>query len=290
MNYKQGKWARKIIDLQHDDGSWGYFHTLSAPTPSQPITTEQALRRLEILGFSIDDKPIKNAVKYMNNCLHGKMKIPDREEKAHNWNIYTELMLATWIRIFTLNNDKANSIAEKWRQIVSASFADGQYNHNKYIHSYEKTLGIKLNPKASRLVDFVHFYPISLLTNSLDEKIEANYFQYIMEHNSGMFYVYDKKLSIVPETFQSKNASRYLRAIELLAKYDNPECKKQLAFVVTWLKENMLRKNEWDMGKESKDGIYFPLSDSWRDNENRIQDCSYRIGRLMERIENITTK
>jgi hypothetical protein len=51
MNYKDGKWAKKIIELQHDDGSWGYFHTLSNPSSNQPMTTEQALRRLEILGL-----------------------------------------------------------------------------------------------------------------------------------------------------------------------------------------------------------------------------------------------
>jgi hypothetical protein len=75
MDYKNEKWARKIIELQNDDGSWGYFHSLSNPTPEQPMTTEQALRRLEILGFTIDDKPIKKAVKYMNDCLTGKNRI-----------------------------------------------------------------------------------------------------------------------------------------------------------------------------------------------------------------------
>jgi hypothetical protein len=84
MSYKDGKWAKKIISLQHDDGSWGYFHSLSNPIPQRPMTTEQALRRLDILGFTIDDKPIKNAVKYMNDCLIGKNKIPDCEEKIHN--------------------------------------------------------------------------------------------------------------------------------------------------------------------------------------------------------------
>ena len=51
MDYKKGKWAGKITALQHDDGSWGYFHSLSNPTPKQPMTTEQALRRLMNLGL-----------------------------------------------------------------------------------------------------------------------------------------------------------------------------------------------------------------------------------------------
>jgi hypothetical protein len=86
MDYKNGKWAKKIIDLQHIDGSWGFFHTLSNPTSEQPMTTEQALRRLEILGFTSDDKPIKKALKYMHSCLTGKVHFPDRENKFTNWN------------------------------------------------------------------------------------------------------------------------------------------------------------------------------------------------------------
>jgi len=284
MDYKNGKWAKKIIELQHNDGSWGYFHSLSNPTPEQPMTTEQALRRLEILGFSINDKPIKKAVKYMNDCLTGKNRIPDREEKTHNWNVFTGLILSTWIRIFTKDNEAANNITEKWCEIINNSFANNNYEHNIYVNKYENIFGIKMNPKAGRLVDFVHFYPVSLLTNVLGKKIETQYFKYILEHDCGMYYIYDKKLKDIPKMFQSKITNSYLRAIEILAKYDNPECKTQLKYVAKWLKENMTTNNEWDIGKEAKDGINFPLSDSWRTEENRIGDCTYRIKKLLEKI------
>jgi hypothetical protein len=105
-----------------------------------------------------------------------------------------------------------------------------------------------------------------------------------LEHDAGVYYVYPKKLAIVPNIFCSKSTSYYLRAIELLAKYDNPECKKQLKFIVKWLKENMTKNNEWDMGKEAKEGILFPLSDYWKTEENRINDCTYRIKLLLESI------
>jgi len=287
MNFKDGRWAKKILELQCDDGSWGYFHTLSTLTPGQfpSMTTEQALRRLEILGYTIDDRPVKKAVRYMNDCLTGKARIPDREEKTHNWNVYTELMLSTWIKVFTKENKAANKAAAKWREIISVAFKDGFYDHNEYTVTYEKVFGIKLNPKAGRLVDFVHFYPVSLLTNFLDKEIEAGYFEYILGHDDGIYYIYSNKLINVPEVFRSRNASFYLRAIELLSKYDNPKCKKQLRFVVKWLKENMLANNEWDMGKEAKDGINFPLSDSWKTDRLRIGDCTYRINKIVKNLE-----
>jgi len=76
-DYKNSKWASEILNLQNEDGLWGYFHTLSEPSKT-PITTEQALRRLFILGYSIIDEPIQKCVSYMNDCLLGKKQMPDR--------------------------------------------------------------------------------------------------------------------------------------------------------------------------------------------------------------------
>ena len=286
MDYKNGKWAKEIIGSQNEDGSWGrIFHTLSNPVSKQPLTTEQALRRLEILGFTIDDKPIKKAVKYMENCLAGKMNIPDREEKTHRpWKKYIELMLSAWIRIFTGNNEKANNITKDWSTIINSAFTNGYYDHNIYVNKLEDFLGVKINPKAPRWNNFISFYTVSLLTDQMDKKVESQYFKYILEHETGIYYVYPKKLSIIPDVFCSKQTCYYLRAIELLAKYDNPKCKEQLFFVKKWLMDNMTINHEWDLGKDAKDGILFPLSDDWKTDENRIKDCTYWVNNLLERM------
>jgi hypothetical protein len=280
MEYKESKWAKKIIELQKNDGSWGYFHSLSVLAPKQSITTEQALRRLKILGYTLEDKPIKKAISYLQNCLSGKITIPDRVEKLHNWKIFTELMYSTWIRIFTLEDKKANEIVKKWSIIINTSFENGKYDNAKYISTYEKILEWK--PKGGRLLDFNNFYQVSLLTNCLERTIEPVYFKYILDHDSGMYYIYGKKISLVPEVFKTKEASKYISAIEILAEYKN--CRKQLDFVVKWLKNNMENGNTWDMGNKSKDGIYFPLSDSWKKEEYRVNDCTNRINKLIKNI------
>src|SRR5215471_3858756 len=142
MDFKDGKWAKKIIEMQLEDGSWGYFHT-QYNDASLPITTEQALRRLEILGFTMDDKPIKKTVKYMHNCLTGKTPFPDREEKFPNWKIGRDFLLAAWIRIFTQNDNAANEVAQKWAEIINTAFCNNKYDHDIYKEIYIKTFGIK---------------------------------------------------------------------------------------------------------------------------------------------------
>jgi len=278
MDYKNGKWAKKLIDMQLDDGSWGYFHTLYSDR-ILPITTEQALRRLEILGFTSDDKPIKKTLKYMHNCLTGKIQFPDRVEKFANWHIGKEFLLATWIKIFTEKDNVANDIAQKWVNIINAAFKNNKYDHIEYKETYIKTFRIKTVHENIAI-----FYLVSIVTNLLDKNIEKNYFKYILENNTGIYYIYDRKLTLLPDSFIGKETNCYLRAIELLSKFSNPECKKQLNSVKEWLKKNTVGKNEWDMGKGSKDGISFPLSDSWKTEENRIKDCTYRINKLLNNI------
>jgi len=63
MANKNCKWAKHILGLQQEDGTWGLeFHSLSVPTKKYPLTTEQALRRLYVLGFDVNDAPIRKTV------------------------------------------------------------------------------------------------------------------------------------------------------------------------------------------------------------------------------------
>lgn len=71
--HKCTKWAHKIISLQDNEGKWGWFHSLGQHSNS-PMTTEQALRRLQYLGFTAADDCIQKAISYMNDCLTGKKR------------------------------------------------------------------------------------------------------------------------------------------------------------------------------------------------------------------------
>ena len=200
------------------------------------------------------------AVSYMNDCLTGKKELPDAREKLHNWDIFTSMMLAAWIRRFTKENKTANAVAARWAKVITAAFADDSYNHEKYTVAYQAEFGLK--PSGGRLVDFVSFYQVSLLSDCLDEKTELAVMDYILHKDDGIYYIYSGRLCDVPKLFESKSASRYLGAMELLAEY--PYGKKKLAFVVDRLSSNRNVNGKWDMGKTVNDKVYFPLSDNWR--------------------------
>ena len=87
---------------------------------------------------------------------------------------------------------------------------------------------------------------------------------------------------MLPDVFQSKQASWYLGAIELISECET--AKYHLQYVVDWIKENRNENGKWDMGRTAKDGIYFPLSDDWRKKETRECDCTNRILRLLDKL------
>ncbi len=278
--HKDGKWAKTILALQEPDGKWGCFHSLSQ-FYGAPITTEQALRRLERLGFTKEDECIQKALSYMNDCLTGKITIPDRAEKVHDWNIFTTLILSTWIRRFTTDNAFANETAEKWAKILQEAFRGGVYDHGRYVSAYHEILGMK--PGGGRLIDFMNFYPISLVAGCLDENTEKALVRYALSKKDVIYYICDKPLSVLPACFQSREAVRYLDAIELLLRFKSAG--NELSFVSGWLIENQIADGKWDMGKAVNDKIHFPLSDDWRKTETRISDSTEYIQLLLDKLK-----
>lgn len=292
--HKNGKWAKEILDLQEPDGKWGCFHSL-AQSYGAPKTTEQALRRLERLGFTMEDECIRRAVSYMDDCLTRKNNIPDYREKFHDWDVFTDLILATGIRRFTKENTNANAVAEKWAAVITAGFENSAAepasygSHGIYRLSgvcnqarYEEAYRDILKPNGGVLLGFANYYHVSLLAGCLDEKTESAFLENIITGDKGIYYIYEGPLAELPPDFQSRTASRYLAALELLADYR--QAADMLTFASDWIADNRMENGCWDMGKNVNDKVYFPLSDDWRKAGTREADCTERITVLLGKL------
>lgn len=283
MDHTSGKWAKEIVEFQNCDGTWGLtFHSMSHNQKSskKPLTTEQALFRLKALGFDINDEPIRKAVECMKACLREERRIDDYWEKIHDWPLFTKLMLSTWVKIFDSNDDLSLGFAKKWADIIEHSFSKGSYDHDAYVNAYTMQFGKK--PRGGREIDFVDFYHVSLLQKMLSSATENLLLDYIISKPGGIYYIYQKQVQNPPTIFSSKEASRYLGALELLAGYSL--AKDKLDFAINWLYENCDENGQWDFGPKANDGAYFPLSDSWRKIEDRKADCTERVTAFLQEI------
>lgn len=285
MKYKNGKWARQIIELQHEDGSWGYFHSLSKPTKKQPITTEQALRRLRILGFTAEDEPVRRALVYTEKCLAGELSIPDRNEVKPDWPLFLRTMFASNIKLFLPEHKMAKSVAAQWAEIIGKAFQKGTFEEALYADAYRNVLRPQ-GKKIDYFKSFVNFYPLVLLTNTLPPETERRMLDYVINYPSGIYYIGCPRYIIdLPSVFASLETSRYLAMIELLSQYSTAH--EKLVFIVDWLNSNKDENGQWDLGPKSNDGLYFPLSDSWRKTEERKADCTNRITVLLSKLKYI---
>jgi hypothetical protein len=275
----EAKWVKQILTLQQPDGSWGKFHSLSSAA-GQAMTTEQALRRLKILGLTREHPAIQKALTYLDRCLQGDQVIPDRREKVIDWDVFTSLMLATWLRVFCPQHPGALAVAKKWAEITESALLSKSFNRSAYEEAYINSFGKP--PRDGRIIDFSSFYLVSLLTGLLTPKTEDAMLDHFLANPTGIYYIYPMPIHELPPVYASRQTSLYLGAVELLAQYNAGKTK--LAFVSQWLNYCQDPDGIWDLGPQARDGIYFPLSDSWRREEYRRADCTRRISALLAKL------
>lgn len=274
----ENRWIKEILELQHEDGSWGYFHMLSQPTKKQPITTEQAIRRLRILGLTAADEPIRRALGYIESCLSGQTVIPDYAEVKPDWGLFVETMLTTWLKIFVPDHERARVMTERWVRVIEETFAAGNFDQSTYEQAYRAILHSQ-GSKVHYFKNFVNYYPLMLLQNELTPETESRMLDHVLDWPEGIYYISTCPLRQPPAVFTSREASRYLAMLEILSGYSSAPGK--LGFAIQWLKSNQDKNGQWDLGTQVNDGVYFPLSDSWRKAKDRRHDCTMRIERLI---------
>lgn len=126
------------------------------------------------------------------------------------------------------------------------------------------------------------FYHAVLLKDVLSPDTESLFLDYYLTRPDGMYYIYGKQINKPPEVFMSRETSCYLAALEVLAEYG--VAKEKLMFAVDWFDKNKDENDQWDFGAKANDGIYFPLSDSWRKEKYRKADCSERVYAFLEKL------
>ena len=270
---RSGKWADAILRQQQPDGTWpGCFHGLAQPgTGKKPLTTEQALRRLHVLGFTIQDEPVRRCVAVMAACLRGERKIDGYWETGIDWAMFEPLMLAAWIRRFDLQQPDALAFGRRWARVAEAGFHSGEYDSAAWNTAYEAEF--RRAARHPRPLGFSALYHAMLLPGLLSPAAETALVRHVL--HTGMYYVHERPLTPPPAALPSREASRWLAALSLLTAF--PAAREELTFAAAWLRLNAAPDGTWDMGPACADKVYFPLSDSWRREAVRRADCTRRI-------------
>lgn len=270
--------VKSITDQQFEDGSWDYFHTLSSDARTK-LTTENAIRRLLILGLDINDEPMKKVYNYMDRFLQMEIDIRDRKEGLSDWKEVTELFAAAWMLELDRSSKIAGEVADKWALLISRSFSGDKFDINYYKEAFIDIFNTK---PGKRVWNIESFHIVASITGRLEPEIEEKFINYIMNNDKGIYYIAKGKLVNLPSTFESRETSRFIYAHTLLSSYRSYQ--KRCGYVVDWLKDNRSEDGLWDMGTKVKDNVFFPYSNSWRKPVNRKIDASIAILKYLQKV------
>ncbi len=256
------------------------FHSLAEPRGAL-LSTEQALRRLYVLGFTKEDEPIRRTLDTLSACLRGERKIDASWEKGIDWAMFEPLMLAAWVRRFDPENPEALALGRRWARVAEAAFASGTLDASAWNAAYEQEFHRK--ERHPHPLGLWAFYHGMLLPGLLTEPAERALLHHLLTRPDGMYYIDPKPLMPPPAECSGRDTSRWLAALEVLSAW--PTAPEALAFAAAWLRLSRRPDGTWDLGAGANDKVYLPLSDSWRREEARRADCTLRIERLLDRLE-----
>lgn len=254
---------------QLQDGSFGYFHSMSI---NSTITTEKFLRRCMFLDIDKTNLYLSKTLNYLKRCLNRECEIPDRKEKVLQWHNFEDLMFSSWLVIFDDVNDKVQTIIDIWINLIESSIENDQFSFVLYKQNYQNQFG-KLN-SGQRVIDPTNFYVVTLLINKLNETTRKYYYEYIMD--KGIYYIYGNNLRNLPEEFDHRWTIYYLYAIKLASSY-NSSC---LEKVKKWILKHQAKDGFWYVKNIKADGNIFPYSNNWKKQEAKLND----IKRFMDNI------
>jgi hypothetical protein len=278
------KWIRLLESSQHDDGTWGRFHTQDTGIKQPFPTTESAVSIAVSLGLTVRHPVLTRVIPYILDCMSGASVWPDPPEKHDNplaWWIWLRHYSAAMLALIEPRHPALDPFWSIRAKTVEAAFASGEYDRGVEIQMLNELLDCRMkNPvpfhvKPSLLV-------LSATDNRLPESVELSMLSFIMKHPRGMYYVYDRQIGDFPE-ISSRGFWGWLRAHDLLSRFRS--WKRISADAMNWVWDQRTREGFWDFGPgiARKPFTCFPLSESWRTPGSRLIDSSTVVLALLSK-------
>jgi len=266
------RWVYQLKHSQLPDGSWGRFHSQDTKLKTVFRTTEEAIDRAFALGLEPGDAPLARLHQYILGVLRGETHITDRTEKNEAWPLLVNFILAG--RLVQL--DPTNKILDpNWAyllEVASLAFASGEYCLEDEAAAYLRLSGVHI---PGGFLESQHALWI-LSSHRLPRQLDQALVNWIWHKPDGIRY-----LRVPLSNPPPRLIGYWLRSMSLLTRFDSWReiSIKTLNQMWKLRDENGL----WDFGSHIAKSVDFPLSESWRQANNRRLDYSTCLLVLLRR-------
>jgi hypothetical protein len=273
----ESRWVKDLRNEQRQDGSWGRFHS-AMKSKGRTLTTEAAVERGLALGLEASDPIFHAAAGYLKRLLEGKAEFPDPPERNNRWNTGKQLFTAATLARIWPTLPVLDKPWELWASIAEHTFASSTYDPETEIQAH--CMLTRASVKNSYLV-LNNRYQLALLgsrATRLARTVENALFDWVWHKNDGVGYL-NVPLANPPRRFTAGMLDRFFTSLELLVHF--PSWRNHAKNTVGWLWEQRTEEGLWDFGPRAGTSIYFPLSESWREERKRRHDWSTRALTLL---------
>jgi hypothetical protein len=271
---KQSQCIRELADEQWADGGWGAFHSRSTRLKQKIASTEVGVERALALGLDASHPVLHNASTYILNIMQGAIDFPDYPEKNDRWKTGERLFLASTLSLIYPEHPLLNSDRELWLEIARRTFQSGEYSENDEMDAHAELTGATVKDSYLVLNSRYQLNILGSIPGTISRELEEALLRWIWKKPYGIGYL-TVSLNREPPK-KVGELDRWLASLEMLARLF-PTWVHFAQSPIDWIWQQRNEQGYWDFGPRPSSIAFLPLSDNWRERQNRLYDWTTRI-------------
>ena len=265
---------------QWEDGSWGAFRSMDTNQKQKIRTTEMGVERALALGLDGTHPVLEKAASYILKLIQNKIAFPDRPEKNDRWQTGVKLFLSSTLSQIYPKHPILKAERQLWSDITQRTFASGKYSAKDEIQAHDELTGATVLDSYLVLGNKYQLNLLGSIPGMLSPDLEMALLGWIWERSTGIGYITVQLGGSPPG--RSGGFDRWLASLELLARLF-PSWTNFAGRSIEWIKMHASSDGYWDFGPMPSRLVELPLSDSWRNRQDRVFDWTTRILALLKK-------
>ena len=275
--------VKTLAAEQWEDGSWGAFHSQNTKVKQKIPTTEIGVERALALGLDGEVPLLCKAADYILSIMNGHRPFPDRHEKNDRWQTGMRMFLASTLSLIYPNHPELEPDRNLWWEIAEEAFQSGTYREMDEVQVHKRLTGVTVKNSYLVLNNRYQLNILGSIPGTLPRQLEKSLLKWLWSREDGIGYL---GVSLHSAPLQKPGTvDRWLASLELLSRGFH-----RWVDAMDWLWS--LRKEDGfgDFGPRPSSITNLPLSDTWRNKQNRVSDWSTRVLILMRRFYQASDK
>lgn len=272
--------VHSLTSEQHDDGSWGRFHSQDSYRNQKFPTTEFAVQRAVQLGLDHTHPILVKAAGYIERVLDQRLPFPDPPESNNRWETGKRLFLASTLSLIMPDHPLVTRERSLWLTIAERAFQSGEYCLEDEIAAHDEMTGASIRHSYLTLRGKYQLNLIGTHQRKSPFSFEKPLVAWLWEQSEGIGY-FSVPLNKPPHT-KPKVIDRWLASLDLmLTRF--PAGAQQTLPAIQWLLGQQTDDGCWDFGPCPRSSPFLPLSEHWHYPNKRKIDWTTRVLRILAR-------